>query len=88
MPLEERPIDELTPEELRELVKRQRAAEEATKVRVKKERAEANLKSLRKLKRERGDDDDGNDEELTVIETPNKKRRPHPAEVVDLSMED
>ena len=88
VPLEERPIDEPTPEQLRELVRRQKAEKEAARVKIKKEKTEANLETLRNLKREYGGNDDKDDEEISMIETPKKKQRPDPAGLIDLSMDD
>ncbi|KAK4549810.1 hypothetical protein LTR36_005111 [Oleoguttula mirabilis] len=87
VPLEARPIEELTPDEMRELLRRQR--EQAKKgpdlVKVKNE-----------IKRERGraggDDEDDEDDELEIVEHRRKKMRtsgPSIAdEIVDLCEDD
>ncbi|KAK5127441.1 hypothetical protein LTR85_006780 [Meristemomyces frigidus] len=84
VPLEARPLDELTPDEMRELLRRQREQSEksADLVKTKKE-----------MKKERGEAvDDEEDDELEVIEHRQKRRRrsgPNAAdEIVDLCEDD
>ncbi|KAI6867216.1 hypothetical protein KC338_g3268 [Hortaea werneckii] len=82
-PLEDRNIEDLSPEEMRELLRRQQRQRESSKIPIKRE-----------IKRERieseDDDDDGDDVE--IVDQPEKKRRLDAdaagTEVVDLSGDD
>jgi hypothetical protein len=81
LPLEDRLIEELTLEELRELTRRQKAEVEAARLCVKKERAESNLHALRAVKRLHGVDED-NEVEAIAERSAHKKQRPAAEEEV------
>ncbi|KIW32392.1 uncharacterized protein PV07_03942 [Cladophialophora immunda] len=70
-PLEERDIETLSPDELKELARRLKAAQAEQKVKIKKENAESNLTQLADLERGRNDADD--DEVEFVGEQPVKR---------------
>jgi hypothetical protein len=85
VPLEDRLVEELTLEELRELTRRQKAEVDAARLRVKKERAESNLHALRALKRFHDVNED-NEVEAIAERSAHKKYRPVAREeVVELS---
>ena len=91
VPLELRPVEELSLEEARELIKRQQLrlytktssmaenevqeAAEATRLRVKNEATEANLNDLRSLKHHRSDDAGSNGNEVEVVASRSKRQR-------------
>ncbi|EXJ58344.1 hypothetical protein A1O7_05769 [Cladophialophora yegresii CBS 114405] len=72
-PLEERDVETLTSDELKELARRFKALQEAQKVKVKQEKLEANLAQLAELKRVRQDGDDKDDEVEFLSQQPVKK---------------
>jgi hypothetical protein len=91
VPLELRPVEDLSLEEARELIKRQQVsfhtekssmaenkvqeAAEATRLRIKHETTEANLNDLRSLKHHRSDDAGRNGNEVEVVASRSKRRR-------------
>ena len=83
IPLEDRNIEDLNPEEMRELLRRQQRQRDSSEIPIKRE-----------IKRERiefeDDDDDGDDVE--IVDQPEKKRRldvdDAGTEVVDLCGDD
>ncbi|KIY00962.1 uncharacterized protein Z520_03628 [Fonsecaea multimorphosa CBS 102226] len=72
-PLEERDIETLSPDELKEMARRYKAEQEAKRIKIKKENAEINLAQLADLKRERKDVGDDEDEVEFLSEQPVKR---------------
>lgn len=81
VPLEERPIEELTPDELRELVRRQRereSAQQVVKQELKRERESSSMFTLPSVSSEM-------DSDMEVTDGPSRKRqRTTHVEVIDL----
>lgn len=81
VPLEDRPIEELTPDELRELVRRQRereATQQSVKLEMKRERESSSMFTLPSVSSEM-------DSDMEVTDGPSRKRqRTGPVEVIDL----
>ncbi|EXJ58342.1 hypothetical protein A1O7_05767 [Cladophialophora yegresii CBS 114405] len=72
VPLEEREEETLTPAEMLELIRQQKAEGKAEKVKIKQEKAEANLRQLAGIKREADGQDD---EDVTIVVQLAKKAR-------------
>ncbi|KIW66850.1 hypothetical protein PV04_06141 [Phialophora macrospora] len=72
VPLEDRDEETLTPAEMLELIRRQKAERMAEKVKIKEEKAEANLRQLAGIKREADAQDD---EEISIVAQTAKKPR-------------
>ncbi|KAK8218486.1 hypothetical protein IWZ01DRAFT_155306 [Phyllosticta capitalensis] len=84
VPLEERPIEELTSEEMRELLRRQRERPEQTRAMKREARDETVVPKLEPGQRSQWEDGD----DLAVIERPTKRHRNNsdePIETVDLT---
>ena len=85
MPLEDRDPSTLTPDELREAMRRIQAREKEHLAKIKKEKQEAVLRHLAGSKRGRGEDEDEDDEneQVAEVENPNKKARVDVVEILD-----
>lgn len=96
-PLEDRPIESLTFNETKELLRRKKVsgtiearlsplksqiAKEASRVKIKQEKKNANVRELAAIKRSRDEADD--DEETIEVTTVLRKRRTKPANVIEL----
>jgi hypothetical protein len=87
VPLEERPIEELNIEELRELTRKQKAEVDAARLRVKEEPVETDIRTLRAVKRNREDtenDMDNDGRAAPMCPAPKKKRSDEEIEAIDL----
>ncbi|KIW85325.1 hypothetical protein Z517_00715 [Fonsecaea pedrosoi CBS 271.37] len=72
-PLEERDVETMSPDELKELARRLKAAQEAQRIKFKKENADANLARLAELKRNRDSGHNDEDEVNFLGERPVKR---------------
>lgn len=88
-PLEEIPVEDLNIDEFQELTRRQKAQAEATSMGINKEQAEANLRTLRAVKRTQEDtmsDSECDEVEAFATDSVHKRQRTEDEqEVIELS---